>query len=54
MRFDEALRGAARWHRSGHTIRFGRIFKMAYVKKNPWILLVGVFAILVAVGIATT
>jgi len=27
---------------------------MAFVKKNPWVLLVVVFAALIAVGIATT
>jgi hypothetical protein len=27
---------------------------MTFVKKNPWILLVGVFVVLIAVGIATT
>ncbi len=54
MRTDEALEGAPHWNRSEHTIRFGRSFEMTYVKKNPWVLLVGVFAILVAVGIATT
>jgi len=26
---------------------------MTFVKKNPWILLVGVIAVLIAVGIAT-
>jgi len=27
---------------------------MAFVKKNPWVLLVGVFVVLIVVGIATT
>lgn len=27
---------------------------MAFVKKNPWIVIVGVFAILIVVGIATS
>ena len=28
--------------------------EMAFVKKNPWVVVVGLFAILIAVGIATT
>jgi hypothetical protein len=40
------------WSRGSHRAGF-RETEMTFVKKNPWIVLIAAFAVLMAIGIAT-